>query len=131
MEWILQVHCGQLHEMSAKTFQKLNDNNPLHLMAYTDRTKFIVPGYMYKDAIFDLYDIVVEKANKKFGEDRFWKKCIEYNILNDCRSTLQVEFEPEYAVKITQHKEFMRDVLADLWKYYDDNDLCVKVLFVG
>ena len=130
MEWVLQVHCGQLHRMSVDNFRKIDGDNPLELMAYMENTRFIAPGYIYKDAIYDLYMDVVNKANQKYGVDRYVQKCAEYDIMKDCKGLSQVQFEPEYAVTITQHKEFLRDILAGLWKYYDDNNLCIKVLFV-
>ena len=86
--------------------------------------KYIAEAYINRhDFEWWLLNDILTQARYLFGKDpQAWlKKCDEFGTLADCVR--------KDSVDTLRHKEFMQYLSGNLIDYYNDHNLCLKVLF--
>ena len=117
MEWMLKTFCGALHVATSGLVEN-NKDNPFEMASIIFKTKYFAPAYINKESIWTVRSALFDKARSVLGDELVYDKCVEYGVLPGC----------SYAISKTK---FMKDVTSYFLNYYQDNKLCINVLFTS
>ena len=127
METLLKKYCATLHY----EFEINKAGNDFDEIEHFLLLQTTAPSYLYRAGINSLRMTVMWQTIKYLGVTKFLKKCKKYGVLEDCIKALKpvLGTTTMHNSYILDHKEFYRDVTSVFLKYYDDETLCLKVLF--
>lgn len=86
----------------------------------------IVPAYINKDSISTIKQSIFEESLDALGETVFREKCDKHGILMRCDWALS-----EHVGLQNVDDAFLKDVSSMYFRVYEDDDLCLKILFTA
>ena len=133
LEWLLKVRCASLHQHSMTTRNRFR-LKPMERVAWIQMSRYIAPVYSYRMDLDNAISYPFQQSWNQMDYKTFTQICENNRVSKICNQAIEHYGDQGWLYLINEidvNHQFMKDMTASFLNYYDEHNLCLKVLFTA